>query len=88
MPAFSLSLQLYVVDSKPPEEDVVVNQNGVLIRSKYRRAAAAAGKKSFCNQEHCCFQTHLRSLGNWQLPRDLSETNRFISCCISVHCCE
>lgn len=52
------------------------------------RRAAAAGKKSFCNQEHCCFQTQLRSLGNWQLPRDLSETNRFISCCISVHCCK
>lgn len=86
MPAFSSSLQLYVVDSKPPEEDVVVNQIGVLIRSKYRRAAA--GKKSFCNQEHCCFQTQMRSLGNWQLPRDLSETNRFISCSISVHCCK
>lgn len=66
---------------------MVVNQNGVLIRSKYRRVAAA-GKKSFCNQEHCCFQTQMRCLGNWQLPRDLSETNRFISCCISVHCCK
>lgn len=34
MPTFSLSLQLYLVGSKPPEEDVCVNQNDVLIRSE------------------------------------------------------
>lgn len=44
MPAFSLSLQLYLVDSKPPEEDVVVNQNGVLIKSEYEEGGSSREK--------------------------------------------
>lgn len=31
---FSLSLQLYLVGSEPPEEDVCVNQYGILIKSE------------------------------------------------------
>lgn len=44
MPAFSLSLQLYLVDSKPPEEDVVVNQNDVLIKSEYEEGGSSREK--------------------------------------------
>lgn len=44
MPAFSLSLQLYLVDSKPPEEDVAVNQNGVLIKSEYEEGGSSREK--------------------------------------------
>lgn len=44
MPAFSLSLQLYLVDSKPPEEDVFVSQNGLLIRSKYEEGGSSREK--------------------------------------------
>lgn len=44
MSVFSLSLQLYLVDSKPPEEDVVVNQNGVLIRSEYEEGSSSREK--------------------------------------------
>lgn len=44
MSVFSLSLQLYLVDSKPPEEDVVVNRNGVLIRSEYEEGSSSREK--------------------------------------------
>lgn len=44
MSVFSLSLQLYLVDSKPPEEDVVVNQNGVLIISEYEEGGSSREK--------------------------------------------
>lgn len=44
MPAFSLSLQLYLVDSKPPEEDVVGSQNAVLIRREYEGGGSSGGK--------------------------------------------
>lgn len=85
MPVFSLSLQLYLVDSKPPEKDVVVNQNGVLIRSEYEEGSSSRKKLILQSRSIAVFKLKMRSLSNWQLPRDLSETNRFISCCISVH---
>lgn len=39
MPTFSLSLQWYLVGSEPPEEDVCVNQNDVLIGSECGKAS-------------------------------------------------
>lgn len=40
MPTFSLSLQWYLVGSEPPEEDVCVNQNDVLIGSECGKASS------------------------------------------------
>lgn len=70
MPTFYLSLQLYLVGSKPPEEDVCVNQNDVLIRSERREGSSR--EKVILQSRALLFSNSAEYVGSWRLPRDLS----------------
>lgn len=66
---------------------MVVNQKGVLIRREYEEGDSSR-EKVILQSRALLFSNSDEISWYWQLPRDLSETNRFISCCISVHCCK